>query len=441
MKTIICLSNDYRSDNSGAQFQACLRPECRAGVPLLIGIYSLTFTYNGREERILGLASDTNLFQTNTNFLAVFKALPGRNCIIPERTLYHISSKEKLSYPSFTLVDIQSGAIIDSSSSNTVLQLVYGEMQEEIIPPLFLNSSDTLSLSYFPGNTNTEFICKLDRGIRFEGRKNCWNASLHSIVLSHGGFFNVQKSKDYWFSFLHQYTGEDGVTVVLSNQKQEIPENLYRSTGELLNILTTLSDMAGFSIQWVTSQNRTKSAQTSQSQLKERIILKYEPSDHLKAIALDEIINVQALLTLSPALARMLGWVNPDYSGPDFTINFNPNQSNGLVFGRRRKTKNPVSLQDGLPEDALVNMNIIDYSYIGSAQLQSLNFLSLRKNILSPGEKDTPEFYEFKQNLFSPVKYSSELQEIRIKITNLQGETLRCIPNCYPTLLNLAFSM
>ena len=134
----------------------------------------------------------------------------------------------------------------------------------------------------------------------------------------------------------------------------------------------------------------------------------------------------------------MLGFVQGD-SLENGEIKFNADGEDGLVFTQRTKSQYKIDLSAGLPSECLVCCNLAQYSSIASHQLPALNFVPLRKRLLSAGERDEIEVYRFAPVVYSRVKqHRLDLREIRIWMSDLQGNILNCLPEARPTVLSLA---
>ena len=441
---IICISNSYdqhygtnRSSATDFQTYQDLPDDIPASGVVLCGLKSITLDVF--ETRMIGVISSTALFPIHSNVITIFKAEPGRFTFNPTSITYHTSSRVDLQTPKFTLVDMETGEKVSSSlnSKPTIIQLAYKKMTErEFFPPIFIPSHDPRSLNFYPKNNNTNFILKLEKGVRLNS--DCrWNVALDTLCLSNG-FFNVQRTRDYWFSLDHSYTiyKTDGIQVedIISfsdaSQRQYIPADLYRTILSLRNMMNSLAETAGLAVRWGNSLKNGRYC-----------LVQYEPSRTLKTVAQLKKVNIQVKVIISPALARMLGFTQ-SLSQENIEIMFNEDNLDGLTFTRKRKALYEIDLTAGLPSECLVCCNLIQYSSIAAHQLQAIAFVPLQQKLLSEGETDQIEVYRFAPALFSRVKqHRLELSEIRIWITDLQGNILHSIPNSRPTLLSLTFSM
>lgn len=462
-QSVILISSEYpERENRPAQFRAHL-PHLRSWSPaswggdmLLVAVKSIDFTLQLTSEKktILGLKS--SLYPHS--YLAIFHAWDPRhwegdrfyfsfNCPL----VTYPTRLESMVEPLFTLEDVMTekpiAQDIQAVPHPTVIQLSLSQMQPHL-PPLLLTSKVT---SLYPHNNHMEFTTQLATPLTLNSD---WSVRLRKLYLPNKIVYNVQNKKDYWFSLNHS------TTVKVKKKTGKIkggaledfspPEELCHVEPGLYPTLQSLLDKLNTASVWLTWAIDTWND--------DKVSIEYHicaESQDLHSQSVEAVTQVH--IKLSKPLAYMLGYYNREKTASELyshvDVRLNPKNLPGLQEIRSRNPFSPRSFpikpnQDrGLPTEFLVLSNICGYSQVGARQLPSLGYFKMKKShSSSSGEEeaaeagDPPPYLTFEQDLAAPVVSSSPpLQELKLTLTNLQGECLKAADHPAATVALLEF--
>ena len=277
------------------------------------------------------------------------------------------TTKQLLSTATFEIIDLKNKSTPNfSDGSPTFIIIAVKKQIKRMKNPfnILLDSSCSISKSYFPSNDNMEFTIQLPKCLEF--RKD-WIVALKSISFTNK-FFNI-------YDFTIETEDSSGIKT-----KFELKDGFYN----------TLQD-------WLTEIYQKLMGQLWIKKNGEDKVTIY-PMKKFKRVHFSE--NMMKFLKLPS-----------DYS-TDFFLN-----------NSKLESKEPIDMSVLIPHHFLICCNMIEHSIVGGQQLQILKLLS---NESQEKKKEGALInYESYNNEFVKIGLK-EFDKITIKIMNIRGSMIKC---------------
>ena len=393
MRTIYYASNSQYNlfpSNSRSKFECYIRPGDLDYIPfegIEVAIKSISFDYDLENESPQVLALKTNLSYDTissygwNNIVAVFTVAPKTRGLIHfefTNPSFYRTNREKLSKSEFSIIDLKTGDRPNFSFGRpTFIQAVVRSELKRMKTPInmLLDSACMESFKKFPNNTNTDFTVQLPK--RFEFQKD-WSVCLKSIHFAN----NNLDTGDFFFTLNDGRSREQSFTFQSLSMK---------NISEIMDLLNAVSK------EWI-SFNYNKGSEkvliTAVGDLYESITINFS-RDFVKLLGLED-----ARITFST--------------------------SHRVVVGKYNANMHAVQ-----PLHYLVCCDIVEDSILGGQHVQVLKYFSNDYSSSPAVDK------HFSNNDFVTMTFKN-FDRIRIRISDLSGETIRSVPDI-PTRLQLLF--
>lgn len=393
MRTIYYASNSQYNlfpNNSRSKFECYIRPGDLDYIPfegIEVAIKSISFDYDLENESPQVLALKTNLSYDTissygwNNIVAVFTVAPKTRGLIHfefTNPSFYRTNREKLSKSEFSIIDLKTGDRPNFSFGRpTFIQAVVRSELKRMKTPInmLLDSACMESFKKFPNNTNTDFTIQLPK--RFEFQKD-WSVCLKSIHFAN----NNLDTGDFFFTLNDGRSREQSFTFQSLSMK---------NISEIMDLLNAVSK------EWI-SFNYNKGSEkvliTAVGDLHESITINFS-RDFVKLLGLED-----ARITFSTSHRVVVGKYN-------------------------------VNMHAVQPLHYLVCCDIVEDSILGGQHVQVLKYFSNDYSSSPAVDK------HFSNNDFVTMTFKN-FDRIRIRISDLSGETIRSVPDI-PTRLQLLF--
>ena len=289
------------------------------------------------------------------------------------------TTKQLLASATFEIIDLKTKKQPSFSTGSPTFIIVAVKKQTPRMKNPFnilLDSSCTVSKSYFPSNNNMEFTIQLPKRLEFQ---KDWIVALKSISFTRK-FYNV-----------YDFTVE---TEDLSGQIKKIVlrDGYYDSLQNWLKEI--YQDLSG------------------------HLWLKKDSSDKVTIYPMKKLKRVQFSNNMRSFL-KLPSTYNSDY----------------FLTNSRLESEQPVDMSSLIPQHFLICCNMIEHSIVGGQQLQVLKLLS--NETQEKKNNRTLFHYESYNNEFIKIGLK-EFDTISLKIMSINGSTIKCDSNL-ATRLQLLF--
>jgi hypothetical protein len=321
------------------------------------------------------------------------------------------TSIEKLSKAKFQLIDIDTGKLPNFSiGTPTYIQLITSKdasMSHRF--NIFLDSSDSVSKLYYPGNQFNDFIIKLPERLQFNSQ---WEIAMKNIFFGND-LFNIFR-ETCWIK----------ITVIKTIGNADLSGNTQGVRADLHfeNKHVTLADGRYNNIEKLCRYIQTRFEE-------ENVSLRIDIRNHRVRIRCVEQVNTRAgeilreySVTCSPFLSNILGVVG--FMNEKTRINFDLKKSYLATY------KPNIFLL--IPTNFIIICDIVSETVFGSKSIKILKLLSTNFN---PDNEIV--HFTFHQNEFVDLDIK-EFSSINIKIVDTTGNLIKS-EGSYPTRCQLQF--
>ena len=342
-------------------------------------------------------------YDTQLEFMNVKDMAGGIQTFEVAHPSLHNTSIEKISNAKFELIDIDTGAR-PNFSAGTPTFLHFHVSEESIMSTrfnLFLDSSDSLSQTYFPTNTSADFRVKFPERLEFN---KTWEITLKNIFIGND-LFNIY-SRSCWFSceIITRYTQDVNIMT-----KIFLEDGLYKTSKELCEHIQSLlvREKCPLKISLRNKINRVK--------------ITYEGRP---LVTLREFQDTYAKLrfTMSPMLANILGFSRS--IDDDFKLYWTNKKTYTSTFSSK------INLL--IPRNFMILCDVVSESVFGSSSIKILKLLSSN---FQPGREMIK--FDFHQDEFVELAIK-EFASLRIIIADTTGNTIKSV-STYPTRCQIQF--
>ena len=344
------------------------------------------------------------LYDTQIEFFNVKDMSGGIQTFEVHHPALHNTSIEKISNAEFELIDVDTNARpLFSAGTPTFIHFhVDDKASMSTRFNLFLDSSDKLSQTYFPGNTHADFRIKLPERLEFN---KSWEIALKNIFIGND-LFNIY-SKSCWYSYEVIHEGTFDVNAE-PEPKTFLEDGIYRSIRELCDHIQSIfvREQCPLKIGVRNKTNRVKISYEG------RALTAQYPQYH----------SVKLRLTLSSMLANILGYVRSV-------------EKNFKLYFRSKKvytTSFSSNINLLVPRNFMILCDVVLESVFGS---KSIRILKLLSSNFEP-ERELVNF-NFHQDEFVDIGIK-EFTSIRIQIVDTTGNLIRSNLK-YPTRCQIQF--
>ena len=386
MRNIYFVSNlhdEYFPQNSRSKFSTTIHPSCLSYISdgaieaAVIGVSIDNSTLSdSNDTECLGIRS--NICQpiiSSSNFdplLCWFDIETKQNNKIIHKSFnnpaFFSTSKELLSTASFEIIDLktQKSPNFDIGSPTFIIIAVKKQIKRMKNPfNVLLDSSCSISQSYFPSNNNTEFTIQLPKRLQFQ---KDWIVALKAISFTNK-LYNV-------YDFTIEIEDTSGTKTTFN-----LDDGYFSTLQEWLSSI--YSKLSGHL--WVKKDVST-----------DKIII--YPMKKLKTVHFSD--NMKKFMKL------------PKTYSSDF-----------FLKNTRLVSEEPIDMSVLIPYHFLICCNMIEHSIIGGQQLQVLKLLTNEMQ-----KEKTLIHYESYNNEFIKIGLK-EFDKITIKIISINGRVIKCDPD------------
>lgn len=380
--------------------------------PFEVGIKSITFEndlelYKG-QKLTLGLKSNiTNEIISSCgwdNIICLFTISDEANGILQfdfKNPTFYASDVGKLSKARFTLIDTSSNKIpfFDFGSPTFIEVIVRSQDKTRMKLPfsIMLDSSCTDSKKLFPENSTMEFTIQLPQRMVFE-REN-WMVALKSIHLTN----KLLPGDDFWLTIVRKNEVTTIKTITAANNTLTRKKDFFTTYNKVASYY--LGDHLPGDSKGITDNELINILNRD---LKSFLFFSLTDEGKIKMY----ILESNLVINLSERMKLLMGFV-------DCTPIRN------IIIAQRKPRMHII-----LPKQFLVTSNICDESIIGDQCVKILKYFSATGQINND--------YEFLNNDY--VKLSlKNFDRIKIRISDLSGNLVKCETNDIPTQMILQF--